>query len=218
MKTALIIGATGLVGRKLLEKVLTDARFSTVKIFVRKSCGLLHAKLVEYVINFDEPEKWSHLVTGDVLFSALGTTLSAAGSKERQYAIDYGYQFSFASAAAANNVPDYVLVSSAGAKENANGFYLKMKGELERDIKKLGFVSVYFIKPSLLVGDRKEERTGEKIGFVLLNAVNSIGLFRKYKPVPAEVVAQAMVNCAISRQPGTHVVELKDVFKVARHE
>lgn len=90
-----------------------------------------------------------------------------------------------------------------------------MKGELERDIKKLNFNSIYFIRPSLLAGDRKENRAGEKIGFKLLNAVNALGLFKKYKPIHASIVAEAMINAAIEKKPGITISELNDVFTLA---
>jgi aspartate-semialdehyde dehydrogenase len=90
-KTALVIGATGLVGNELVHQLLADDRFGAVLVFVRRSMGISHSKLQEFIINFDEPQNWSHLVKGDVLFSALGTTLKKAGSKEAQYKIDHDY-------------------------------------------------------------------------------------------------------------------------------
>src|SRR5690349_10962018 len=137
--TAIVIGATGLVGSELVQQLLDDERFSLVKIFVRRSFGKQHPKLEEHIIDFDKIHEWGHLVSGDVLFSALGTTLKQAGGKEAQYRIDYNYQYDVADAAAKNKVPVYVLVSSAMANVDSKIFYTRMKGELERDIKKLPF-------------------------------------------------------------------------------
>src|SRR5689334_5676279 len=98
-RTAMVIGATGLVGSHLVQLLLHDDRFAVVKIFARRSTGIQHPKLQERIIDFDHPERWKHLITGDVLFSALGTTLKTAGSKEAQYKIDHTYQFNVAKAA-----------------------------------------------------------------------------------------------------------------------
>jgi uncharacterized protein YbjT (DUF2867 family) len=115
MKTALLIGATGLTGSHLLHLLLADLRFEHIIIFVRRSTGIVHPKLEEHIVRFGHPEEWKHLVKGDVLFSALGTTVKLAGSKEAQYKVDYTYQFQFAAAASANGVPSYVLISASGA-------------------------------------------------------------------------------------------------------
>lgn len=121
-RTALVIGATGLVGNQLVEQLLANDQFSAVVIFVRRTTGLQHNKLREHIISFEQPESWDHLVKGDVLFSALGTTLKQAGSKETQFKVDFTYQYQFAEVAATNGIATYVLVSSAGANEKASFF------------------------------------------------------------------------------------------------
>jgi len=215
MKTAIVIGATGLVGRELIRLLLDDNRFNKILVFSRRSLQIKNAKLGEYIIDFDKPDTWQHLVKGDVLFSALGTTLQQAGGKQAQYKIDYTYQYGFADAAARNGVPVYVLVSSASADPKSGLFYTRMKGELERDIRQLSFLSINIIQPGLLAGKRQEERLGEKLANILLSAFNAIGLFKKYCPIEGKIVAQAMVNACNAAVKGVHVYALEDVFMLS---
>jgi uncharacterized protein YbjT (DUF2867 family) len=214
-KTALVIGATGLVGNELVHQLLADDRFGAVLVFVRRSMDISNAKLREFIINFDEPQSWSHLVKGDVLFSALGTTIKKAGSKEAQYKIDHDYQYKFAYAAAQNQVPVYVLVSSAMASETSRIFYTRMKGELERDIKTLPFQAIHIMQPGMLQGDRKESRPGEKIGLYVIKLLNKMGIALQQKPVPASVVAKAMINVSFKNDKRISVYALTQVFTAA---
>ncbi|EDM37721.1 putative NADH dehydrogenase with NAD(P)-binding domain [Pedobacter sp. BAL39] len=215
MKNAVVIGATGLVGSELVALLLSDERFETVTVFTRRSLKLQHPKLLEHLIDFDQYDSWQHQVKGDVLFSALGTTLKQAGSKAAQYHIDYTYQYHFAKAAAESKVSVYVLVSAAAASPDSKMFYSKMKGELERDVKQLPFSSIYFLQPSLLVGKRDHSRLGEKFGERVLAVFNALGLFRKYRAISGKTVAQAMINAALTANPGVHVYALDDVFTLA---
>jgi uncharacterized protein YbjT (DUF2867 family) len=214
-KTALVIGATGLVGNELVHQLLVDDRFGAVLVFVRRSMGISHSKLQEFIINFDEPLSWSHLVKGDVLFSALGTTLKKAGSKEAQYKIDHDYQYNFAQAAAQNQVPVYVLVSSAMASTSSRIFYTRMKGELERDIQLLPFQAIHIMQPGMLQGNRKENRPGEKIGLSVIRLLNKMGIALKQKPVPASIVAKAMINVSFKNDKRISVYALTQVFTAA---
>lgn len=217
MKTAIVIGATGLVGTALLDQLLADARFERVKVLGRRPTGRQHGKLEEHTIDFERPVQWQHLVRGDVLFSALGTTLQAAGSKAAQYKIDYTYQFTVAEAAARNGVGSYVLVSSAGASPSSYIFYSRMKGELERDVQQLAFSHIHIIRPGLLAGERKEARTGEKIGHVLMGWLKHVPLLKQYQPIDAAIVARAMVNAAFDTAATRQAHTLRGVFALAGH-
>ena len=130
MKKAIVIGATGLVGSELIQLLIHDEYFTGIVSLVRRASGITDPKLTERIINFDEPATWKKHVTGDVLFSALGTTIALAKTKEEQYKVDFTYQFTVAKIAAQNGVTHYVLVSAAGASSTAKPFYMKMKGEL----------------------------------------------------------------------------------------
>jgi uncharacterized protein YbjT (DUF2867 family) len=216
MKTALVIGATGLVGTQLVQQLLADERFNKVIVFGRRSLGTADAKLEEHLINFDAPEEWQHLVKGDVFFSTLGTTLKQAGGQNAQYKVDYYYQYKFAEAAAQNGVPAYVLISSSGASPDSVIFYSRMKGKLEEDVKKLDFESISILQPGLLHGDRQEKRFGEEAAYTVLHFMDKVGIAGKYKPYEASVVAQAMINAGIAAQPGVHTYTLGDLFELAQ--
>ena len=164
---ALVIGATGATGKDLLELLLKDESFQQVDIFVRRDPGLQHEKLKVHIIDFDEPEQWRDLVKGDVLFSCLGTTLKAAGSKAEQWKIDYEYQYRFAKVAQENKVKHYVLVSSANASPNSLFYYPKLKGKLEEAVKALGFPNLSIFKPPLLVR-KNSDRFAELIALKVI--------------------------------------------------
>lgn len=215
MKTAVMIGATGLVGSELLKQLLADARFGKVIALGRKKTGQSHPKLEEQVIDFAAPASWASLVKGDVAFSSLGTTIKAAGSQEAQRKVDYQYQLEFAQAAAANGVPVYVLVSAASANASSGIFYSRIKGELDRDVQKLGFNHIRIMRPSLLGGDREHARLGEKVGSVLLGALNAVGVARKHREIHGAVVAKAMINSAFDSAGGTRIFTLDEIFAEA---
>lgn len=194
LKIAVIIGATGLVGSKLLEFLLQDKRYSKIKVFHRRPTGISNSKLEEYIINFDSPETWKDLIIGDELYSTLGTTLKTAGSKEAQYKVDFEYQFQFAKYGLNNDIKKYALVSSMGATTSTSNFYLKMKGSLDDAISHLGFEKLLILRPSLLLGDRQKKRLGERISEPMLKIVTKLPILRNYAPIHALDVAKAMIN------------------------
>lgn len=213
VKTALLIGATGLVGDYLLRQLLTDDRFDRIKVFTRRPTGYQNpARLEEHLVNFDQPEQWQHLLTGDVLFSTLGTTLQQAGSNAAQYKVDYTYQFRAAEAAAQNSVKTYVLISSAGADAEAFVFYSRMKGELERAVKRLPFQRIRILQPGMLAGQRSEERLAERIALPLTALLAKLPGLHHYRPIHGREVAQAMINAALDEKPGVQTDALEAVF------
>jgi hypothetical protein len=191
---ALVIGATGATGQEIVSQLLEDDSFSSVSIFVRKAPNITHIKLKTYVIDFSKVEEYRELIKGGVLFSCLGTTLRKAGSKEKQYLVDYTYQFEFAKIASDNGVTIYSLVSSTGANENSPIFYTKIKGKLEEAIKKLPFKTIQIFQPPTLIRQKNLMRTGEKIGIKIFGFLNSFGILKSQKPLPVSTLAKFMVD------------------------
>ena len=211
---ALLIGATGATGKDLLDSLLQDESVEQVAIFIRRKIDLVHSKLTVHVVDFDRPDQWVHLVKGDVLFSCLGTTLKTAGSKEAQWKIDFDYQYIFAKAAADNQVPGYVLVSSSGANPDSFIFYTKMKGKLEEAVKALGFPSISIFNPPLLIR-KGTDRTVEKIMKKVLTVLNKFGLLISQKPLPTEVLAKAMIQAAKDHKQGIAAYKEQEIWELA---
>lgn len=211
---ALLIGATGATGKDLLNLLLKDDSFQQVDIFVRRNLDIQHKKLKIHVIDFDKPEQWMHLVKGDVLFSCLGTSLKAAGSKEAQWKVDYDYQYEFAEAARENNVNNYVLVSSGFASPNSHFYYPKMKGQLEEAVKALGFQKLFIFNPPGLLR-KNSDRSGEIIGLKIIQFFNKIGIIRSYKLMPTEILAQTMINSAKTKENGIFTLKGKAIWEFA---
>ena len=208
---ALIIGATGATGKDLLAQLLEDEAYSEIHSFVRKPISITHPKLHAHVVNFDTPEAWADLLHGDVAFSCLGTTLAVAGSKEAQWRVDYDYQYAFAQQCKANGVPTFVLVSAAGATVRSKMFYNRMKGQLEDAVKALEFTRLLIFQPSVLVR-KGSDRKGEQFGLKMIVLLNKIGLFKRYRPMLTNVLAQRMRREVATASEGVHTFTLDEIF------
>ena len=203
-KTALLLGATGLVGGHLLQQLLESPHYAEVVALTRRPLDVQHPKLRLEILDFDRPD--ASKIGGDDLFCALGTTLAKAGSKEAQYLIDCVYPFEIGKIARQNGVRQYLLVSSVGADAKASGFYLRTKGELEEKIQGLDFERFVAVRPSFLFGERKEFRLGEKVGIALARVIAPL-IPRRYRGVEAEKVARALIAKANGGGKGTEFVE-----------
>ena len=216
MKTAIVIGASGLVGSYVTLKLLDDIRYNKVKVFVRNSLDISHKKLEEHIVSFDKIDLWKEYLTGDELYSALGTTIKKAGSKEAQYKIDFTFQYEVAKAAAENGVKKYMLVSSVGADYKSSNFYLRTKGSLDEKVQQLSFEQICIFRPSILVGLRSEKRLGESIGIKIAGTITKIiPALKKYRPIEASRVAEVMIksaNQSISNK--TKIYQPEEIFEI----
>lgn len=212
-QTALLIGATGLVGSEILNYALNDDRISKIKIFTRRSTGITDAKLEEHVVDFEKLSEWRQLIKGDVLFSALGTTLKQAGSREAQRIVDFDYQLRVAQAAKLNGVNNYVVVSAPHADTKSKIAYTKMKGDLESAVLKLSFSKITIIRPGLLKGPRAHKRMFEHHSAKILSLFPTIPGLESLKPVSGKLVAHACVESAFDSYTGQRILEPKDVLQ-----
>lgn len=208
---ALIIGATGATGKDLTEVLLRGNDYTEVVLFVRKATGLTHPKLSEIIVDFNNLEAVSAHINGDVWFSCLGTTLKTAGSKEKQWAIDFDIPVRFGTIAKRNGVNSVVLLSAYGASSKSKVFYSMMKGKLEEAIDGLSFSQYIIFRPGLLLR-KHTDRAGERVAAALLHFVNSIGLLRKLKPMPTSILAEKLAKSPKVLGQGKHIIELNRIF------
>jgi uncharacterized protein YbjT (DUF2867 family) len=212
MTTAWLAGGSGLVGGVLLEKLLADPFFTKVISAGRRMLPVTHAKLTQVVVELAVPGGLDGLPAPDVAFSCLGTTIAKAGTREAFRAVDFGAALAFAKAARARGAKVFVHVSSLGADPRSRVFYSQVKGELEMAVAGVGFDSVCAIRPSILDGKRRESRTFEQAGLVVMRALGP--LLGKYRPTPVEAVAAAMIAVAKEPEPGARVVEADVVWSM----
>ena len=210
---ALIIGATGATGKDLVTLLLNENAYSEVHCFVRKPLTFIHPKLHAHVVDFDTPEAWADLLHGDVAFSCLGTTLAVAGSKDAQWRVDYDYQYAFAEHCKNNGVPTFVLVSAAGAKAQSKLFYNRMKGALEEAVKKLNFPRLLIFQPSILIRSNSD-RSGENFTVKAFKFLNKLGILKRYRPMPTEVLAEKMLSAVYNSPKGTFTFTLNKIFSL----
>ena len=208
-KSAMVFGASGLIGKALVEELCSSDSYDTVKIFVRKSAGLeKESKIIEILTDFGNLKEQSAAIAGDDLFICLGTTIKKAGSIQRMEEIDRDLPVQIASIASENSVARMAVVSSLGASAASSNNYLRIKGEMEQGLMKLKFRTLIIARPSILLGKRGERRPLEEISKA---AMKVLGLFltgslKKYRGIPGKDVAVAMIK-AVNDKTGIQILE-----------
>jgi len=204
MKTALIVGATGLIGGHLTRKILNLPTYSKIKVLVRKPLDFQHPKLEQIIINFDNFDKL--LLVADDVFCCLGTTMKQAGSKEAFYKVDFTYPFEIAKAALQNGAKQFLIVTAMGAEAKSMFYYNRVKGEIEKTLTDLNFPTLLIFRPSLLLGERKDSRAGEGFATIIMKAFDFLTP-KKYKAIKGETVANAMLDLAQKGIIGKQIFE-----------
>ena len=215
-KTALVIGATGLVGEETLKQLLKCADYNKVIALTRKPLSLKNAKFENPVVDFDKPEQYNSIKADDV-FCAMGTTIGKAGSQAAFRRVDYEIPLAVAEFALKNGAAKFILVSSMGANAKSAIFYSRTKGELEQALAKLKYKALIIVRPSILLGDRKEQRTGEAIGRFVAEKLSFLfaGPLAKYKGTPVDLLAGVMIKLANEDKTGVRIVENDEIFEIA---
>ncbi len=194
-KTAIILGATGLTGSILLKKLLKDPVYEKIKLFSRSTADMNSPKIEEHLIDMLQLEKHSEAFKADVVFCCIGTTKSKTPNKETYKKIDYGIPVTAAKLAKKNGIKTFIVISAMGADENSSIFYNKTKGEMQRDVLNQHIENTYILQPSLIVGDREENRFGEKMATIFMKTFGFL-IPKKYKMIKAETIAEAMLALA----------------------
>jgi len=216
MRSAVLVGASGLVGARLLTRLLAHPEYERVTVWVRRPVSLEIHKFAQVVVDFDRLQEHAQQLVADDVYVALGTTIKAAGSQDAFRRVDHDYPLEIARIAVRQGVQRFLMVSALGADAQSRVFYNRVKGEVETDIRAIGLPKVWFFRPSLLVGDRAESRPGERIGIAMGKVIAPLmlGGLRRYRPISVDTVAAAMVYAATRAVP-PGVVESEDIARLA---
>jgi len=209
----ILIGATGLVGGEITRHLVRVPNVDQIEIFSRRELNFSHEKINQHIVDFSRIDQWKEKIHGDILFSALGTTLSAAGTKKNQYLVDHDYQLKVAHFGSLNGVKTYVLISSVNADAHSLFFYLRMKGELEEKIRSLPFTSISILRPGPLSGKRENIRFKEILSTSLLTLIPESVLTPSLVPVEASKVSEVAIQCALEAKTGVTVISAEQILR-----
>ncbi|MDO7877301.1 NAD-dependent epimerase/dehydratase family protein [Hymenobacter sp. ASUV-10] len=206
MKTALLAGATGLIGSQLLPLLLASDRYSKVTVVGRRELPLSHPKLTQVVTGLDRLELVREQLVADDVYCCLGTTMAQAGSKEAFYKVDFGYVVTLAALTSAPGA-QFLVVSSLNPDPQSMFYYSRVKGEMEAAVRKLGFRAIHIFRPSLLLGRTEKVRTGEQVASVVMAALRPLlrGPLREWRAIEGSAVARAMLRAAAGESSGVRV-------------
>lgn len=214
MKTALVVGATGAVGKALVYQLIEDKNYARIVVLSRKPLTIKHHKLTVVMVNFDNLADYAKEMLADDVYCCLGTTIKVAGSKEVFYKIDHDYVVDVAKICKQNGAHQFVLVTAMGADANSAIFYNKVKGEVEQHVSALNYDTFITVRPSLLLTNRTEFRMGEWVAQLLMKYTRFlyVGPLKRVKAIPVETVAKAMRHFANKGLKGNHVYTNDTLF------
>jgi uncharacterized protein YbjT (DUF2867 family) len=216
-KKAIILGASGLIGSKLLTGLLDGDQFTSIKIFVRKKLYMNHEKLIQIITDFDHLDVIKKDIVADEVFCCLGSTKSKTPDIKAYRKIDVEYPLYFAKEALINGATSYHIITALGANPKSGSYYNKLKGEVEEQLKILHYPTLNIYQPSFLTGDRTENRPLENIMIPIMKVINNIliGSLKKYQTIDAEEVAKAMINQSNKNKKGIFVLESDKIKELA---
>ena len=212
MKTAIILGATGLTGSIVLKKLLADDNYSNVKLFSRSTCGVSHPKIEEHLVDVLKLEDLGSDFIADEVYCCIGTTKKKTPDQTKYHDIDYGIPVTAAKLCKENGIEVMAIVSAIGANPKSSIFYNRTKGEMEEAVLACKISRTYILRPSIIGGNRQEKRTGEKIGLTVFKFLKPlfIGGLKKYAIKDASAIAERMIQLANSNEP-TRVLESNEI-------
>ena len=198
MKTAIVFGSTGLIGGHLVNQLIQDNYYTKIKIFVRSQTSINNEKVEVINVDFNNLGNHKTEITGDDCFFCIGTTKQNSPDKNDYQKVELDIPKEIAQIAKANSVKSFIFISSIYANSNSSGNYVKFKGLVEEELKRLNFSKLGILRPSFLMGKRKENRVGEKIGILTFRVLSPLlfGPFKKMRPISSENVAKAMIKIA----------------------
>lgn len=220
MKTAIILGASGLTGGYILEKLISDDRYDTIKLFSRSKIENVPEKVEQYIGDLLKLEDFKSDFTADEIYCCIGTTQKKTPDKTLYKKIDYGIPVAASKLAKANHIDTFIVMSSMGANKNSGSFYTRTKGEMEYDVRQQNINNTFILRPTLIGGERDEKRILEKIGLTLFKVIQPllIGPLENYKIVHAETIARAMIKLANTKQQNEVIITSKQIQTLGNHK
>jgi len=208
-KTAVVAGSTGLVGKKLVQILASSQEYEAVIALVRKGSNFIHDRVFTVEVDYEQLDHFAADLIADDVFCCLGTTMKKAGSKENFYKVDFSYPLKLAEIAEKNKSRRFNIITANGADSNSIFYYNRVKGDIETAVSRLNIPTINIFRPSLLLGNRDDKRTAEKIGAVLSKVLKPVlvGRFKKYRAIEASAVAMAMYRVNQRDARGIHIFE-----------
>jgi uncharacterized protein YbjT (DUF2867 family) len=208
---AIVLGATGLIGKELIQQLIRDDNYEKIYLLSRKSLDFEQDKIENYVVDFELLSKFPFEDKIDTIFVAFGTTLAIAGSKKNQFHIDVDIPTKVMKLAKECGVKSCCLVSAMGVSQKSPFFYSRMKAALDENSKGLNFDQLILLKPSMLEGNRLETRRGEQFGILIFNLLGKTGIFENYRPVKIKKVANCMRKAILIKPNGLSEILSKEI-------